>query len=62
MSRSRGIMSENLKYEIARELGVDQIVSSEGWGAVSSRDCGNMVTMAIQIAEKNLPNSNQNLR
>ena len=57
MGRS-GIMSENLKYEIARELGVDQIVASQGWGAVSSRDCGNMVKMAIEIAEKSLAANN----
>lgn len=54
MARKRGIMSENLKYEIARELGVDQIVATEGWGAVSSRDCGNIVKMAIQMAERSL--------
>lgn len=53
MSR-RGLMSENLKYEIARELGVDNIVQSEGWGSVSSRDCGNMVRKAIEIAERNM--------
>ena len=29
MARRRGIMSEQLKYEIARELGVDQIVATE---------------------------------
>ncbi len=54
MARNRGIMSEQLKYEIARELGVDQIVASQGWGAVSSRDCGNMVSKAIQLAERSL--------
>ncbi|MEN6326994.1 MAG: small, acid-soluble spore protein, alpha/beta type [Syntrophomonas sp.] len=54
MARKRSIMSENLKYEIARELGVDQIVATEGWGAVSSRDCGNIVKTAIQIAERSL--------
>lgn len=54
MSRHRGLMSENLKYEIARELGVDGIVSREGWGGVSSRDCGNMVKKAIEIAERSL--------
>lgn len=54
MARNRGIMSEQLKYEIARELGVDQIVASQGWGSVSSRDCGNMVKTAIEIAEKSL--------
>ncbi len=54
MSRNRGLMSDNLKYEIARELGVDGIVKSEGWGAVSSRDCGNIVRTAIEIAERSL--------
>lgn len=40
MAKRRGVMSDDLKYEIARELGVDDIVKTEGWGAVSSRDCG----------------------
>lgn len=52
MSR-KGIMSEQLKYEIARELGVDHIVNSQGWGGVSSRDCGNIVAKAIEIASRN---------
>ncbi len=48
------VMSEELKYEIAKELGVDDKVEHEGWGAVSSRDCGNMVKKAIEIAQRNL--------
>ncbi|MEN6462965.1 MAG: small, acid-soluble spore protein, alpha/beta type [Syntrophomonas sp.] len=60
MARNKSIMSEQLKYEIARDLGVDNIVSTEGWGAVSSRDCGNIVKKAIERAEMNLANqSNQ---
>lgn len=54
MARKRGLMSEQLKNEIAQELGVDKIVSTEGWGAVSSRDCGNMVAKAIELAERNI--------
>ncbi len=54
MAKRRGVMSDDLKYEIARELGVDDIVKTEGWGAVSSRDCGNMVKIAIEMAEKKL--------
>jgi small acid-soluble spore protein F (minor alpha/beta-type SASP) len=50
----RGIMSENLKEEIARELGVYNTVKTEGWGSVSSRDCGNMVAKAIEMAERNV--------
>lgn len=49
-SRRGRLMSEDLKLEIAKDLGVDQIVKSEGWGAVSSRDCGNIVAKAIEIA------------
>lgn len=51
------MMSEKLKYEIARELGVDQVVRQEGWGSVSSRDCGNIVRKAIEIAERQISNN-----
>lgn len=48
------IMSDALKFEIAKELGVDDKVAKDGWGAVSSRDCGNIVKKAIEIAERNI--------
>lgn len=51
MARSK-LMSESLKEEIARELGVYETVSKEGWGSVSSRDCGNMVRKAIEMANR----------
>ena len=51
MSRQK-VMSEALKQEIARKMGVDGVVSREGWGSVSSRDCGNIVREAIAMAEK----------
>ncbi len=51
MGRHR-MMSDQLKYEIARELGVYDTVKQDGWGAVSSRDCGNIVTKAIEMAER----------
>lgn len=50
----RSIMSDELKFEIAKELGVDDKVRREGWGSVSSRDCGNIVKKAIEIAERNI--------
>ena len=50
-------MSENLKEEIARELGVYQTVKNEGWGSVSSRNCGNIVRKAIEMAERNMANT-----
>ena len=46
-------MSEGLKQEIAKELGVYNTVANEGWKNVSSRNCGNMVKKAIEIANKN---------
>lgn len=52
--RKGGVMSDNLKYELARELGVAHIVQREGWGSVSSRDCGNLVKLAIERAERQL--------
>ena len=58
MARRNSKMSEQLKYEIARELGVEQIVATQGWGAVSSRDCGNIVSQAIEMAERSLTHSN----
>lgn len=46
-------MSNSLKEEIAKELGVYDIVKqSGGWGDVTSRDCGNMVSKAIEMAER----------
>lgn len=54
MSRHKSTMSEALKEEIAKELGVYNTVSSEGWGAVTSRDCGNMVKKAIEMAERSV--------
>jgi len=53
MSSRRSIMSENLKSEIAKELGVYDTVKNEGWGSVSSKNCGNMVRKAIEMAERN---------
>ncbi|MHB1125924.1 MAG: small, acid-soluble spore protein, alpha/beta type [Bacillota bacterium] len=50
-------MSDALKWELAKELGVDRIVASEGWGGVPSRDCGNLVKLAIERAERGLVSS-----
>lgn len=54
MSRRRSIMSDSLKAEIAKELGVYETVATEGWGSVSARNCGNIVKVAIEMAERNL--------
>jgi len=59
MSRRRGIMSEPLKEEIAKELGFYDTVKKEGWGGIKSRDAGNMVKRAIQLAQKNMDESSK---
>lgn len=58
MSSRKSMMSDNLKYEIANELGVYDEVKLNGWGNVSSRDCGNMVKKAIEIANRYADNNN----
>ncbi len=59
MGRNRGLMSEALKFELAKELGVYDIVQREGWGGVSSRNCGNLVRLAIERAERSLMTENR---
>jgi small acid-soluble spore protein F (minor alpha/beta-type SASP) len=56
--RRNSIMSYQLKEEIAKELGFAGTLQKEGFGGVSSRDCGNMVKMAIELAERQLPGNN----
>lgn len=58
MSKHRSVMSDELKYELAKEIGVYDTVKNEGWGSVSSRDCGNLVTAAIRYAEKMMAEQN----
>ncbi len=54
MGRRRGIMSEQFKEELARDLGFYDTVQREGWGGITTRDAGNMVKRAIEIAEQAL--------
>ena len=58
MSRSNKLISENLRTEIAKELGVyDQVKKSGGsWENVSSKTCGNIVSKAIEIANRAVEN------
>ena len=53
--RNGGLMSEDLKVEIAKELGVyEQVKQDGGWQNVSSQKCGNIVTKAIEIANRSV--------
>ncbi|QHS23881.1 small, acid-soluble spore protein, alpha/beta type [Virgibacillus sp. MSP4-1] len=60
MGRRKGIMSDQFKEEIAKDLGFYDTVQKEGWGGIRARDAGNMVKRAIQMAEGQLTNENEN--
>jgi len=49
-------MSDQMKVELAKELGFYDVVQDEGWGGIKARDAGNMVKRAIEIAQQQLAN------
>ena len=49
-------MSEEMKIELAKELGFYDVVQKEGWGGIRAKDAGNMVKRAIEIAQEQLRN------
>ncbi len=53
MSKKNKMISENEEAEIAKELGVYDKVKANGWGDVSSKDCGNIVKKALEMSERN---------
>ncbi|GIP24842.1 hypothetical protein D3C87_765150 [compost metagenome] len=50
--RRRSVMSEDLKVELAKDLGFYDTVQKEGWGGIKAKDAGNMIKRAIQLAEQ----------
>jgi small acid-soluble spore protein F (minor alpha/beta-type SASP) len=54
MASQRSLLSDAAKMRIAEELGVADIVATEGWGGVPSRQCGGVVAVAVRIAERAL--------
>ena len=52
--RRRGIMSNQFKEELAKDLGFYDVVQKEGWGGIRAKDAGNMVKRAIELAEAQL--------
>ncbi len=54
MSRRRGLMSDDLKYELARELGFSHKVKDGDWGNITTREAGSLVRAAIQRAEEQM--------
>lgn len=59
MGRRRSTMSEQFKYELAKDLGFYDTVQREGWGGIRAKDAGNMVKRAIQLAEQQLAGKQQ---
>ena len=60
MGKRRGIMSDQLKEEIAQELGFYDVVQKDGWGGITSRDAGNMVKRAVVRASWQLSENHSN--
>ncbi|MCZ8538493.1 MULTISPECIES: small, acid-soluble spore protein, alpha/beta type [Paenisporosarcina] len=58
MPRNR-VMSNHLKEEIAKELGFYDVVARDGWGGITSRNAGNMVKRAVEMAQAGLMNGQQ---
>ena len=57
MSRNSKLISQNLREEIAKELGVyDQVKQDGSWANVSSKNCGSIVSKAIEIANRSVEN------
>ena len=55
MAKKSNLMSDKLKEEIAKELGVyDEVKKEGGWSNVSSKTCGKIVTKAIEIANRSV--------
>ena len=53
MSNNKGLISDKLREVFAKELGVyDQVKQDGGWGNVPSKTCGNIVSKAIEIANR----------
>lgn len=54
-NKDKSIMSDALKEEIAKELGVyEQVKQDGGWSNVSSKTCGKIVSTAIEIANRSV--------
>ncbi len=56
MSRNSKLISNALREEIAKELGVYDTVKQDGgsFRNVSAKDCGSIVSKAIEIANRSV--------
>lgn len=56
----KGVMSEKLKYELAKDLGFGDKVADKDWSDVTTGEVGSMVREAIKRAEKTIVNNKNN--
>ncbi len=52
MAAGKGLMSEELKLRLARELGFADRIQGSYYGNVSSKECGRLVRQAIEHVER----------
>jgi small acid-soluble spore protein F (minor alpha/beta-type SASP) len=52
-------MSEQFKAELAKDLGFYDTVQREGWGGIRTKDAGNLVKRAIELAEQSMARRSQ---
>jgi small acid-soluble spore protein F (minor alpha/beta-type SASP) len=52
MGRRKNVIPEGVKEELSKELGIYDKVKANGWGDVSSKDCGNIVKKAVEMSER----------
>lgn len=48
------ILSEEAKRKLAEEAGFMDTLAEKGWAGVKTRDVGNMIKKAVEIAETKL--------
>lgn len=46
------IMSDETKYELAKELGFAHKVKDSDWGNITTREAGSLVKKAVEMAEE----------
>ncbi|ADL12467.1 small, acid-soluble spore protein, alpha/beta type [Acetohalobium arabaticum] len=56
------IMSDETKYELAKELGFAHKVEDGDWGNITTREAGSLVKKAVKMAEEEkIKNMAQNI-
>jgi small acid-soluble spore protein F (minor alpha/beta-type SASP) len=53
-------MSMQFKEQLAKDLGFYDVVKQGGWGSITSKEAGNMVKRAIEIAQQHLAQQSMN--